>query len=357
MSIYDNRDRPAYRNDDWPPYSSRNISRWWAIEHDELMGRLIDQWQWVWYWEVPDAIEVMTRSAEMASFLATENWPNKIMKYAVTRAKSLGLDARIRRPEWKVCPLCGEKFVEDSLPYPFIRRFGIDNLDFCSPCLKEAILASGDDAAPRENVVTYLTDLTQALQQIPHQEFGRGMSDFSGMDFDQKLAVLRALQRKPSIRRVKELFGSLLKALIDSGVLDDDARRMGRGIQCLANDGHVCLSLGEKTVDDYLHANGIGHEKEPAYPEGNYRADFAVKGAFIEYVGLKGNHEYDEKTKRKQRICKDHGIKLILISPEDLTGGERLRKKLKKLVPCPEYPVETFAKAEGEIKKQQEGLF
>jgi hypothetical protein len=62
MSIYDYRDRPAYRNEDWPPYSNRNISKWWTAEHDELLGRLIDRWQWDWYWEVADAVESMTPS-------------------------------------------------------------------------------------------------------------------------------------------------------------------------------------------------------------------------------------------------------------------------------------------------------
>lgn len=342
---------------DWPPYSNRNISRWWASEHDELIVRLIDKWQWDWYWEVAEAIGTMNLNEEITSFLATDNSYNKVMRYAITRAKNLGLDERIREPEWKVCPLCGEKFIESSLPHPLIKRFGIGGLNFCSPCLKEAVLAPGDHTASKEKVTTYIANLTHVLQQIPYQDFGRGIGDFCHMDFNRRLTALRLLQQKPSIRRVKELFGSWLKALIDSGVLDEDARRTSRGIQCLANDGHVCLSLGEKTVDDYLHANGIWHEKEPAYPEANYRADFAVNGALIEHIGLKGNREYDEKTKKKQQICKAHDIDLILISPEDLAGAEKLRKKLNKLVPVSGHRDETFAKAERKTRHQQGDMF
>lgn len=333
MSIYDHRDRPAYRNEDWPPYSNRNISKWWTGEHDELLARLIDQWQWNWYWEVADAVQSMTARDAIASFLTTGVWYNKVMKYAITRAKSLDLLARIREPQWKVCPLCEEKFIEDSLPHPLVKRFGIDKLDFCSPCLRDTVLRSGNDVAARDEIVSYLRNLTEALQQIPHQGFGEGVDDFHGMDSNQRLAALQVLRRKPSVQRVKELFGSWLQALIESQILNDDARRMGLGVQCLAKDGHVCLSLGEKTIDDYLHKHGIFHEKEPAYPEGSYRADFAVSGAFIEYLGLKGKPEYDRKTEEKQRICRRHGMRLILISPRDLVSLDKVEIRLQQLEP------------------------
>jgi hypothetical protein len=333
MSIYDYRDRPAYRDEDWPPYSNRNISRWWTAEHDELLGRLVEQWQWVWYWEVADAIQAMSRSEAMASFLTTANWYNKVMKYAITRAKSLGLDGRIRRAQWKVCPLCEEGFVEDSLPHPLIKRLGVDNLDFCAPCLRDAILRGGDDTATSEGILTYVMDLAEALQQIPHQGFGAGPDDFRDMGFDQRLAVLRILRRKPAVGRVKALFGSWLRALIESGTLDEDARRTTRGTRCLAKDGHVCLSLGEKTIDDFLYAHRVRHEREPAYPQGKYRADFAVNGIFIEYLGLEGDAEYDKKTEDKRRICREHGVGLILIFPADLVNVASLEEKLRRLTP------------------------
>jgi hypothetical protein len=124
------------------------------------------------------------------------------------------------------------------------------------------------------------------------------------------------------------MFGSWLKALVEAGILEDGTRRTGRGTQCLAKDGHLCLSLGEKTIDDFLHSYGIAHEKEPHYPEGNFRADFLVDGVFIEYFGLKGDSDYDAKTRLKQRICKKHGIRLISIYPSDIVSLKKLSKKL-----------------------------
>jgi len=103
---------------------------------------------------------------------------------------------------------------------------------------------------------------------------------------------------------------------------------MVRGTQCLAKDGHVCLSLGEKTIDDLLHAHGISHDKEPRYPGSNYRADFLVGDVYIEFFGLTGNAEYDAKTKRKQRLCREKGIELVSIYPKDLVSVKQLQRKL-----------------------------
>jgi len=110
--------------------------------------------------------------------------------------------------------------------------------------------------------------------------------------------------------------------------LENETRRTGRGIQCLAKDGHVCLSLGEKTIDDTLNTLRIHHEKEGPYPEGHFRADFVVKDVFIEYFGLSGDTTYDERTTLKQEICKKHGIQLISIYAEDLASLKKLKSKL-----------------------------
>ena len=84
----------------------------------------------------------------------------------------------------------------------------------------------------------------------------------------------------------------------------------------------------QKTIDDLLHSREIAHEREPHYPEGNYRADFLVDGVFIEYFGLMGDSDYDAKTRLKQRICKKHGIRLISIYPSDLVSLKKLNKRL-----------------------------
>lgn len=341
-SVYDRRDRPAYRMLDRPPYSNPNIERWWTAEHDELMKRLIDQWQWHWYWEVTDAVVSMTPKDVLDSFREQEKgktgvWYNKIMYFAQTRAKNLGLISRIRTPQWKTCPLCGEKFVEDSLPHSCAKRLGMDHLDFCAPCLSSAIWR-GNDTSSREQVLEYIRELTSVLQIIPHDTFGQHIEDFHDMTNEQRLSVLKVLRMKPAVHRVKELFASAggrdswFRALVEAGVLDNDARKRSRGIQCLARDGHVCYSLGEKTIDDFLHALGIAHDKEPSYPQSSYRADFLVSNVFIEYFGLKGEADYDEKIEEKQKICKEHNVELIDLYSSDLTSVAKLENRLSTVL-------------------------
>jgi hypothetical protein len=335
LSVYDQRDKPAYGNFSAKRSYCKNphILKWWTSSHDQLIVKQIEKEQWLWYWGITKEIVKITPTETIDAWQQEDPlcsqyaWYNILMYFAASRAQVLGLTKNIRKPQWKTCPLCDKKFVEDSLPVSLVGRLGINHIDFCAPCLSEALF-QGSGTLPREQVLSYLQDLADVLQRVPNQNFGEGIEDLDGLDYQERLALLRVLKGKPTVRRVKELFGSWLKALVEAEVLEDGTRRTSRGTQCLAKDGHVCLSLGEKTIDDFLHSRGIGHEKEPHYPEGNFRADFLVDGVFIEYFGLKGDPEYDAKTRLKQRICKRHGIKLISIYPSDLVSVKRLNRKL-----------------------------
>jgi hypothetical protein len=133
---------------------------------------------------------------------------------------------------------------------------------------------------------------------------------------------------RPSVKRVKDLFGSWLGALLAAGLLENGSRRLMRGTQCLARDGHVCYSIGEKTIDDFLTEMGVPHEREPHYPESSLRADFKIAETFVEFLGLKGQPDYDEKTAAKERLCAAHRLRLILIDPKDLVSRSTLARKL-----------------------------
>ena len=329
MDLRERREEPAYRDLGVPTHYCNNphILQWWTSLHDEAIAKQIENEQWQWYWGITDQILAITPKDVIEIWRLVDPlcsqyaWYNVIMNFAVARAQKLGLTKAIRKPEWKVCLLCQQRFVEDSLPHWAVKRLGIDQLDFCEPCLSSTTVQhSGDDKLSREQALDYLRDLTETLQRVPPQGFGEGIGDLHGLSTQERLAILQALKKKPTVRRVKELFGTWLEALIEAGVLEDGTRRTSRGTHCLAKDGHVCLSLGEKTIDDFLYSHGIPHDIEPSYPEGNFRADFVVDGVLIEYFGLKGDPDYDAKTKLKQRICRKHGIKLIAVYPNDLVS-------------------------------------
>lgn len=341
MSIYDYRDKPAYGLFKTEPHYSKNryILKWWTLEHDALLVAQIEQWQWVWNWTITDEIVKSTPSTTIESWKKADPlcskyaWYNILMYFAAARAEQLGLTKAIRSPRKKTCLLCMKRFVEDSLPMPLIERLGIDRLDFCAPCLRDTVLqGSGNDSVSEIDILKYLQDLASLIERVPSQAFGEGMADLLDMQNEERLALLKLLRIKPSARRVKSVFGSWLNALIQARVLEDGTRKTSRGIQSIAKDGHVCLSLGEKTIDDFLFTRGIQHEKEPRYPEGNYRGDFKVDSTFIEYFGLAGNPEYDAKTKEKIRLCKKHGIALIAIYPQDLISRKKLEGKLAALL-------------------------
>jgi hypothetical protein len=55
------------------------------------------------------------------------------------------------------------------------------------------------------------------------------------------------------------------KALVAAGVVDEFVQTK-RGLLSEAKDGHWCLSVFERQVDDFLTNHGVDHEHEPRWP-------------------------------------------------------------------------------------------
>ena len=340
MSIYDQREQPAYKFHTSNPTYAKNqhILKWWDSSLDELLVEQISLWQWVWYWGITEEIakhtapKIINKWKRADPICRSYAWYNVLMYFAISRAEKMGYTKSIRQPQKKICPLCKNSFVEDSLPMPFVKRLGINKIDFCAPCLKDIIfLDQCNNSLSKDEILKYLHDLALIIGRVPPKHFGGGMMDLIDLNTDERLSLFLLLRNKPSTKYVEESFGSWLNALIQAGVLEDGTRKTSRGIQTIAKDGHVCLSLGEKTIDDYLYTHGIQHEKEPRYPASNYRGDFKVGAIFIEYFGLAGNAEYDAKIKEKIRLCKKYNIALVAIYPRDLITQQALERKMSSL--------------------------
>ena len=102
----------------------------------------------------------------------------------------------------------------------------------------------------------------------------------------------------------------------------------------IANDKHVCDSLAEKIIDDWLFARKINHLRNFPYP-GNQRftVDFKVNDYWIEFFGLSGQlKRYDELKSLKIARAKKNHLKLIKIFPKDLFPDNHLDKTLKFLL-------------------------
>lgn len=340
MPLADERTQPAYCPIAAPASYAQNphVLRWWSPLHDDALRLEISRHHWLWYWHASDAIVAVTPREVLEGWKMTDPlctqyaWYNILMYFAVARAEQLGLTSAARSPTWKSCAVCDSKFREDSLPVPLVERLGINQIDICGPCLKPVAYGRpGDPRASKEQILSYVKALAEILQRVPHQGFGDAKGDILDLTTPERVRVIEILRVRPAPERVNRLYGSWLGALVAAGVLEDGARRTSRGIQSLARDGHICYSLGEKTIDDFLFHRGLAHEREPPYPEGSYRADFRIRDTLVEYLGLIGDPTYDAKTTTKQDICRRHGLKLLLILPEDLASDGRLMEKLGAL--------------------------
>lgn len=110
-------------------------------------------------------------------------------------------------------------------------------------------------------------------------------------------------------------FGTWNKAIELAGFKPNPVLFANRQV---AKDGHICDSIAERIIDDYLYRHGIVHERNAIYPEGKYTADFKVQDYIIEYFGLSGEYKkYDDIKMKKQAIVKQYRLKLIEIYPED----------------------------------------
>lgn len=142
--------------------------------------------------------------------------------------------------------------------------------------------------------------------------------------------ISKKLGRTPSRRELGNMsyaairiFGSWNNAITTVGLIPHRSHdhRMYKRSRTKAIDGHLCDSVSEATIDNWLHRNKIQHNRNVSYPNTNHLADWAISSnkIFIEYFGLaKDSPRYDRSIKQKQKICQKNNIKLISIYPKDL---------------------------------------
>ncbi|OGN23170.1 MAG: hypothetical protein A2918_04010 [Candidatus Yanofskybacteria bacterium RIFCSPLOWO2_01_FULL_42_49] len=146
--------------------------------------------------------------------------------------------------------------------------------------------------------------------------------------------------RVPPKREVPEishkaihLFGSWNNALTIAGLIPNRSHnnRMYKRLNGKAADGHLCDSVSEILIDNWLHKNKVKHSRNVPYPKTNHVADWAVNNdkVFVEYFGLANDSpRYDRTIKEKKLLCRNNRIKLIEIYPKDLYPKNLLDKRL-----------------------------
>lgn len=155
--------------------------------------------------------------------------------------------------------------------------------------------------------------------------------------------LAKQLGRSPSRRELGNMsyaairsFGSWNKAMETADLVPHRSHdhQMYRRTRTKALDGHVCDSISEALIDNWLTQNNIPHTRDTHYPTTNHRADWSIKNGkvFVEYFGLaKDSPRYDRAVKEKQKICKKNHIRLIEVYPSDLYPKMSLDGKLALL--------------------------
>lgn len=201
-----------------------------------------------------------------------------------------------RKARMGACLKCGKSFKKRG------------KLKYCSiKCRREA-----EWHTPKE-ILGIIRDTVQRIERVPAKRELRGIDN-----------------------ACRKFFGSWNKAIIAAGFQPNRShnQRMYKCANVKAKDGHLCDSISEALIDNWLRENRITHKKDVFYPGTNYKADWAISmgknSIFVEYFGLANDSpRYDRAIKRKQKLCQKHNFKLIEIYPQDLYPTKYLDAKLK----------------------------
>lgn len=115
------------------------------------------------------------------------------------------------------------------------------------------------------------------------------------------------------------------RILMEAG-LADEGIRLSRGTVLKAVDGHLCMSMQEKAVDDFFHRHNIAHDREPLYPfdkelnpNTRRRADWLLfDGTLVEMWGMPDDAGYAAKMREKVELAEQHGLRLIELTVADI---------------------------------------
>ncbi len=330
-------DDPAggFNRDGWGPTDQARFDACWDAEATMLADDLIAAYGAMWPWPMPrSTIARHPAFASQVMELAEQRLVGQQQTYAdhpdsvFEQAMMYGSFDRLRRERgpraWPpaaeiACPICGRVFSAGILSHWMLRQYGPPR--FCPGCCVRA--RSGFRAVELPDAFAGLRALADAIEGIPEQAIATTIS-IAGLDDDQRDRVMAGLIVAPVPLAAKALAGPTWLGVLQAADLVGDAWRPGLGTYCLAADGHLCRSLAERTVDDFLTARGIAHTPEPTYPGSSRRADWALPdGTFVEYAGLLDDAEYRAKIEEKRSLAAAAGVPLIILVPEDLTDLPR----------------------------------
>jgi hypothetical protein len=134
-----------------------------------------------------------------------------------------------------------------------------------------------------------------------------------------------------SYRAIRGRFGTWNNAILEAGFNPNPVMFANKFV---SKDGHKCDSMAERIIDDWFYSRKTRHERNTPYP-GNHglKVDFKVGDFWVEFFGLSGEHKrYDQLKRKKLRLAKKFGLKLVAIYPRHLFPKSKLSEKFAFLL-------------------------
>lgn len=331
----------------WTYHDQDRFEALWTTEGDKVADQLADRYGYGWPYLIaqsiaasaPDLYQTLMQYATGpdAPDVPSKPWPDDVMYEHIAIQGSFHVLRKRRtwaEPSEITCATCSRKFWSGDLAHWEYKRYGPAR--FCSECTVSALTGyQGPWISSQDAVIEAVRRLSDALGIIPPENypFLHFPPDAQDEDRDKWMG---ALILTPSVQHIKETLGckDWFAVLQRTQLVGQTWRPAGSryGTYCRGEDGHLCRSLLEKAVDDWLADHGVDHEREPPWPyhamlnaNGKKRADWLLPdGSYVECLGLAENSWYDLKTEQKRKLAREVGIKLYLIYPDDILRLERV---------------------------------
>lgn len=218
------------------------------------------------------------------------------------------------RATTSTCRLCGE------LGTLISTALCTDLVCYCHGCLRDAIAGGHTDRSRAAKALALIAKLEfdgEPMLEAQLRHLHINPEAPAPAETIDKLLLLRSLISRRTFPWTR---------LLEEAGLARTGVRTGRGTLIRARDGHLCLSMWEKGVCDFLHMHQIPHEREPRYPvdptlnaAGMRRADWLLAdGTFVELWGLPNDPAYAERMATKRRLAHKLGINLLELTAADL---------------------------------------
>jgi len=149
----------------------------------------------------------------------------------------------------RTCALCGKEFRVIDLPEWVY--FGSNGFQYC--CFQYPL-----EFPRKRELITLIPSFVETCGFVPASTAGPINHAFtSRLSADRWPRALLAYVKMGGIEHVNRKFGSWFETLAATGALPDGVLATARGIRCMAADGHVCHSLDEQRIDNWLLGHGL----------------------------------------------------------------------------------------------------